>query len=220
MKGILYCIENSINQKQYIGKTYGTIEERWRQHLEESSKDRSSNRPLYRAINKYGKENFEIFSLGTYEEGFLEDAEINAIILYKTYAGDGSGYNATLGGDGRRYLDDEAIIKSYYNLQNATQVSLLNGCHIDSVINILKYNNIPIISGGDVTKSKMGKPVHMLDINTGDILKTFSSQMDAARYLMENGYSQAVRAEQISSKIGAVCNGKRITTGGFKWERL
>ena len=60
MKGYIYLIENKINGKKYIGKTYSSIEKRWKEHI----KDRTRfDRPLYRAMNKYGIENFSIQEL-------------------------------------------------------------------------------------------------------------------------------------------------------------
>jgi group I intron endonuclease len=57
----IYRIVNDINNKSYIGKTtLSSINKRFQQHLKESSYRRSENRPLYRAINKYGKEHFYI----------------------------------------------------------------------------------------------------------------------------------------------------------------
>jgi|DEB0MinimDraft_6_1074348.scaffolds.fasta_scaffold31477_2 group I intron endonuclease len=56
---IIYKITNEINGNFYIGKTTKTIEERFRNHLYESSYKRS-NTPLYKAIRKYGKNNFTI----------------------------------------------------------------------------------------------------------------------------------------------------------------
>lgn len=54
----IYKITNSINGKIYIGKTYKTIEQRFKEHFKDSK--RYKNRPLYRAINKYGIESFKI----------------------------------------------------------------------------------------------------------------------------------------------------------------
>ena len=39
MTGRIYLIENQINHKQYIGKTYNSIEERWREHCKDYQKD-------------------------------------------------------------------------------------------------------------------------------------------------------------------------------------
>ena len=44
MKGSVYLIENKINHKVYIGKTYLTIKERWKEHIKESKK--GTDRPL------------------------------------------------------------------------------------------------------------------------------------------------------------------------------
>ena len=56
----IYCIQNKINGKQYIGKTVQNIHTRFSEHVFESTKERGKQRPLYRAFNKYGIENFEI----------------------------------------------------------------------------------------------------------------------------------------------------------------
>lgn len=54
-----------------------------------------------------------------------------------------------------------------------------------------------------------GKPVAMIDIHTNEVLKTYNSASEAAR---ENGLH--------NSKICAVCNGLRKTSGGFGWKYI
>lgn len=95
MEGIIYCITNIINQKKYIGKSFSTMEKRFKEHLSDSNKKRCNNRPLYKAIAKYGKECFTIELLGIFPEKELIDKEIEFIEKYDTYK---KGYNATLGG--------------------------------------------------------------------------------------------------------------------------
>ena len=57
--GYIYKITNNINGKIYIGKTnFLKPEDRWKQHLREAKRKRCEKRPLYSAINKYGKDNF------------------------------------------------------------------------------------------------------------------------------------------------------------------
>lgn len=58
--GYIYKITNDINQKSYIGKTEYSIEKRFKEHCSESEQERSWNRPLYRAMRKYGIEHFSI----------------------------------------------------------------------------------------------------------------------------------------------------------------
>jgi predicted GIY-YIG superfamily endonuclease len=50
----IYEIYNDINDKVYIGKTECSIEKRFKQHCQEAFKQRSFDRPLYRAMRKYG----------------------------------------------------------------------------------------------------------------------------------------------------------------------
>lgn len=61
-KNTIYVITNLINGKQYIGRTIGTIENRLRQHKNES-KQPWSQTPLHIDIQKYGIENFKIQKL-------------------------------------------------------------------------------------------------------------------------------------------------------------
>lgn len=54
----IYKITNTINGKMYIGKTEQTIEKRFQQHCSDSQRDGMSNRPLYKAMRKYGVDFF------------------------------------------------------------------------------------------------------------------------------------------------------------------
>lgn len=56
--GYIYLITNKINGKQYVGQTISGVKQRWSQHISDSK--RGKNYPLHNAINKYGKDNFEI----------------------------------------------------------------------------------------------------------------------------------------------------------------
>lgn len=75
MIGSLYVITNKVNRKQYVGKTYDSAENRYKDHIRKSNS--TINRPLYRAINKYGKDNFSIEIIAFYREGILERTRIN-----------------------------------------------------------------------------------------------------------------------------------------------
>lgn len=214
----IYVITNKANGKQYVGKTrYLDPMRRFQEHLRESRKERNENRPLHRAINKYGEEGFEFKVLEEVSEEASCQREIFWIDKLNTYGS--SGYNATKGGDGKAFLNYKKIINDYKILKNTVEVADLNDCHWESVVNILNQNQIPVLEGPEVTKRKLGKAVEMLDIETSIPIKTFSSQIEAARYLIEHGYSQSSKAASLSSKISAVCRGKRRTCSGFKWRR-
>ena len=214
----IYVITNKTNGKQYVGKTEHVDPVlRFKEHLRESRKERNENRPLHKALRKYGAENFNFSILEEVNSSEASDREIYWISELNTYGS--NGYNATKGGDGSTYLNHAKIINDYKILKNTVEVADLNDCHSDSVINILNQNQIPILEGSEVTKRKLGKAVEMLDIETSIPIKTFSSQIEAARYLIEHGYSQCSNAASLSSKISAVCRGKRKTCSGFKWRR-
>jgi group I intron endonuclease len=100
---LIYCIKNTINNKEYIGLTTRTLEHRWKQHIYESNKQDSWewNTPLGNAIKKYGKDSFQVFVLEECSsETELKQKEIQLIRERKSLASE-TGYNLTLGGDGR-----------------------------------------------------------------------------------------------------------------------
>ena len=210
MKGTLYCIENLINHKKYIGKTYGLIADRWGEHLRDARKERCSNRPLYRAINKYGAENFKIFSLGEYKQGDLEEAEQQAIINYDTYAANGNGYNATLGGDGTRYLTftEDEVINSYLKLKNTSEVARLYECDPRTIRDILKKHNIESLW------EPSRKSVRIIDLDL-----TFESLTDAAEYLVSQGYSKG-KIKYVAESIRRHICGHRKSYLGMQFEYL
>ena len=99
MKGSLYKIVNDINSKVYIGKTYKTLSERWNGHINSAFKlndnktDYVYNYKIYRAFRKYGIEHFKIELIAQFEEGILEQKEVEYIQKYDSYY---NGYNSTL----------------------------------------------------------------------------------------------------------------------------
>ena len=100
---LIYCIKNTINNKEYIGLTTRTLEHRWKQHIYESNKKDSWewNTPLGNAIKKYGEDSFQVFVLEECSsETEMKKREIDLIKERKSLASE-TGYNLTLGGDGR-----------------------------------------------------------------------------------------------------------------------
>lgn len=69
------------------------------------------------------------------------------------------------------------------------------------------------------SESTPSKSVRQLDINTGKELNQFSSLNDAGRFIAKEGVSLDTY-NHIGSRIGQVCNGKRKTAYGYKWEFL
>ena len=92
----IYKIENKINGKIYIGQSIA-IKTRWQQHKYEA-KMGESQAPLYRALRKYGIENFSFEILEECPQESLNEREIFWIAFYKSNNRD-FGYNVLSGGE-------------------------------------------------------------------------------------------------------------------------
>jgi len=93
-QGTIYLITNTVNDKKYVGQTRQQLNKRWLHHITESRT--YSDRPLYRAINKYGLDNFKIRILEECNVDLLNEREIWWIDFLDSYR---NGYNATTGGE-------------------------------------------------------------------------------------------------------------------------
>ena len=95
----IYKITNKINDKNYIGFTHLSPEERLLGHFYEAKLKRQ-NRLLHNSIRKYGEENFsvEVLYQSYDKEHTLDEMETHFINEYDTFLGEG--YNMTRGGEG------------------------------------------------------------------------------------------------------------------------
>lgn len=103
----IYLITNLINHKRYVGQTISTVTERWRQHKHLASRGKL-NYPIYRAIRKYGIENFSIKQIAKVSSnngiGWLNILEELFIKHYKTLKP--NGYNVYQGGENKSHHSD------------------------------------------------------------------------------------------------------------------
>jgi group I intron endonuclease len=128
----IYEITNDINNKKYIGKTEGTIEKRFQEHCRDAFRRRCEKRPLYAAMRKYGIEHFHISLLE--ETDNPEERECYWIEKLSSFK---YGYNATIGGDGKKYLDYDLILKTYSKINNCNEVAKILNISSDSVRKVL-----------------------------------------------------------------------------------
>lgn len=214
----IYKITNQLNGKSYIGKTLkSSIEERWKEHLRDRLRAYEEKRPLYDAINKYGPEHFLIEEVEECSPEEANEKEIYWINYYDTYH---NGYNATLGGDGKYYLDYDLIISTYLELRNIQETAKKINCCKDSVRNILKNNNIKVKDSTEIAKEKQGKKCQMYSKNN-ELIATFFTLAEAANYLIENNLvPKDSNYKGISANIGKACNGKRKTAYNCIWHYL
>jgi len=151
---LVYKITNNVNGHGYIGITQCSLAKRWREHL--SAARTGSDKRLYKAMRKYGLEQFsikEIYEATSFRE--LQVAERGAIAEHGTHANGGKGYNLTSGGEGRDRVDQlfgEDVPQSvlteemvafardpqHWNISNAAVLSLMAQkfdltCSVDTI---------------------------------------------------------------------------------------
>ena len=149
----IYKITNKMNGKSYVGQSID-IKTRWRNHCSTAynPNEHSYNNPLYRAIRKYGIENFSFEILKECNVNELNELEQFYIEKYNTFF---EGYNLTLGGDTARVILVADQIKGIINdLENTnlTQKEIAIKWHVHEntvqTINVGKHwrlnRNYPI----------------------------------------------------------------------------
>ena len=201
----IYQIINDINDKIYIGKTEFSIQQRFKEHCRDAFRERNEKRPLYAAMRKYGIKHFHIELIE--ETDNPNEREVFWIQKKQSYR---NGYNATLGGDGKRYIDYQQVIELYQMVQNQKAVAQQLNIDVSTVRAILKEFNIPIIKSPTQCKavSQLTKDNNMV--------QTFISCGEAARYLIVSGYTSA-KVGTVTNKITECANGKRKSAYGYLW---
>lgn len=210
----IYKITNQINGKIYIGKTNRTIQERFEEHCRDYLKRKNEKRPLYSAMKKYGIHNFSIEQV---EKCTLNEVEAREKYWIEFYGSFKYGYNATLGGDGKAYIDRDLVIKTYQELQTIKSVAKQMNINETTIRNILRDNNIIIRQTPEVNKDKYGITVGMYD-KEGKFLRMFASYNEAGQWLIDNNLT-GCKLGTIRTHISEVCNGKRKSAAKFVWKK-
>lgn len=207
--GFIYKISNDINEHVYVGQTTLSIEERFQEHIKESQRYRAKNRPLYNAMKKYGSEHFYVDLIEECDEAILSEREKYWITYYNSYA---DGYNATRGGDGSSLYDYDSVIEMYNNGMTMQEISAHFNCDRNVIQRALKRAKINSYTNGI---NRISSKVDMYNKDS-EFIQTFLSYHDAARWLIDNGYSNA-NAHSIATNIGRAVEGKRKTCCNFIW---
>ena len=214
-----YKIINHINDKVYIGKTKLSIEKRFKQHYEDSKKRNKENRPLYKAINKYGINHFSIQLIEECSEEIASDREKYWIDFYKGYT---NGYNATLGGDGKAYIDISILLNLWEKGYSIKQISRETNHDVNWISLLLQENGVSkndiIERGKNISFQLTSKNVLMLDKHTKQVIKKFSSTREAARFLINKKGLKPCNESGYSGHISEVCRGKRKSCLGYIWK--
>ena len=202
----IYKITNDVNGKVYIGKTLQDVEKRWKEQIRDSKKERYMNRPLYRAMNKYGVKHFTVEII---EECSTENSDEREVFWIKEYGSFGDGYNATIGGDGKSYTNRALILWLWLGNMSSKQITEFTGYDYGNVKSVLK--SFGITTEELIMRGKPNlKPVAMYSLK-GDYIKSFRSITDACKYL---------NTDPRNSHIRSVCKGERQSAHGYKWKYL
>lgn len=159
-------------------------------------------------MSKYGVEHFHIELI---EE--TDNPEERERFWIEEKGSFKNGYNATIGGDGRPYLDYDVLIATYLETRSYTKTCELCNCDRSHLRRILKSRNIDTIPTPMAIKEQCGQCINQYDLNN-NYIQTFATARDAARAMRPNSASLG----GVTSHITDVCKGKRKTAYNFIWK--
>lgn len=151
--GFIYIIRNTVNTKVYIGQTKKSVQHRFRQHIYSANK--GSHYVLYKAMRKYGTDNFYAQTLEQCDNALLNNKEVFWISFYKANNSK-YGYNMTEGGSrqgdpwNKSKATDAMLLKAFDLGLSAYQIARKYHTEISRVTSLLKKLNIKY--GSDLQK--------------------------------------------------------------------
>ena len=222
----IYMYTNRINGKVYVGQTRRTLKLR-------AGSNGAMYRPctvFYRAIVKYGWENFEPTILA----GGLSKEEANELEKYYISKYDSCnhdcGYNISNGGSEQEYAYKEVYcyelngeyIRSYKSLSDASVATGINIGHISQCC-----NGIYKSAGGFIWSYEKNDFVEPYNINTtskrvyqysldGYLINEYNSAIAAANALCQSNLDKG-NVQSVRSCICGCCRGENISSYGFQW---
>lgn len=176
----IYCIENIINHKKYIGKS-NNIDKRFLQHKNNLKNDKSRNYDLYNDMELFGLKSFKFYVLEECDIESLNERENYYIEKYNTVC---DGYNHVYGGDGTKSLSTQDL---------------------DKIENML-LNNVP----HQEIANKMNVSRELIQgINTGRYYfrdnKTYPIKDYKKLHKSHNGYKECPLCGNLMAKSSDVC---------------
>ena len=207
--GEIYIITNKINGKQYVGQTVKKVRQRFTSHVFDSR--RSDTRSgLHSAIKKHGIENFEVQSFATCttsEE--LNRLEIHMIAELKTLSP--NGYNLMTGGNKNHKHSPESIaLMSKSKTGNYTEKQRQGSAS-------RRGKPLSQETLDKMSKALKGRPPSKETIEAANRAKHKPIiDSNGVSYPSVKAAAEALGLNH--SKISAVLNGRRKTTGGYTFQ--
>lgn len=188
MIGYIYKITNLTNGKIYIGQTAKSIEQRYKEHLFEAF-TMNTQRPLYKALRRYGSDNFKVECIEETELKNLNERETFYIKEYNCLAICGNGYNVTYGGEGKRV--DYDLIRQLWDsglcIKEICEETNFGRYGVNAALR--NYENYSVAEarrrGAAFQNTARCRYVYQYSAD-GKFIKQFNSVFDAARELQCN----------------------------------
>ena len=152
-------------------------------------------------MKKYGPEHFHVELVE--ETDYPEEREQYWIKYYNCYGS--TGYNATMGGDSKKYIDYDEIIKVYQEVQNVKKTAEITGHDPGWVGKILKNEGVQVLSSQEINRKQNSKLVIQLD-KQNNFIAEFPSAAEAGKSIGKPG-----------THINDCRNYKRQTAYGYRW---
>ena len=221
MNGRIYIHKNKINGKCYVGQTTQKPKHRWGIN---GVKYKDSPK-FYRAIEKYGWNNFDHIVLPTiyHTQDELNQAEIEIIQDMDSIK---NGYNISLGGQigvkNQEYIDSVSKEISQYDMNGNLIKTWLSGKEIKRVLDVcdstirraVKSDNKSaygyIWKYGHSNYVEPYKHTHSKNVIQYDLDKNHIETYDSVK-------EASMKTNTHKDAISNVCRGKAKTANGFYW---
>ena len=240
----VYIHQNKINKKVYVGLTKQKCKDRWRH----DGVGYKSQIKFYRAIQKYGWDNFDhiiLFTNLTEQEASEKEKEL--IQFYDSYK---NGYNADLGGSTTNHSPEtlekmrQSMLGKKHTQETKDKISKTKDkdkfavkCLETSIIypSIRQADKESGVDASSIIKCCQGQVLsaggftwRYVDIEKQKLyLKEDEQRIDKSKkavicietgIIYESVQAAAMATHADNSGIVKVCKGKQKTAGGYHWE--
>jgi group I intron endonuclease len=212
MEYSVYKITNNVTKMSYIGQTIKSLDRRFKDHCKQSSNCLF----LRRAIEKYGKDNFEVSLIMTQPNKELANLEEKrSISEYNTIAP--YGYNLTFGGEGgipseetrkKMSISHSGIKHHNYGKHLPEQTrKKISDSRIGSK-NPMYGRSVPMEVKAKISIANKGRPAHNKGKSTSEETKNKISEAlkGAKNHNYQRSFSKEHRAKISESLIGNTRN--------------
>lgn len=189
----IYCIENSVNNKKYIGSSIN-IYNRYRTHKAELKKGKSHSPILQNEWNEYGEENFEIYIVEVCGQTNLLDREEYHISTMNTKFP--HGYNLTDYGSGAGRVVSEKERKIMSERRGIKSASFGKKSNLSKS----KYYGVRQSKVGDITYWRAQVRVNAKTIYIGNYKDEIIAAHNFDYYIIENNLPNPLNFPDVNKR--------------------